>query len=289
MVIGDWSLWYLAMPPSCAHAKRTGRRPTGESGSPVTDPGSRGGEAETARWLQTVHRAPSLMGLPRWKRPSETRRMHGSQWDRFFYWLADATPEEVAGFNRPPELDQAVDILARRACTKLLIVGAGPGEVPAVMAAARFDVTALDASVVALRWSRGYTVNRAPRLVAGDALALPLDEGVFEAVMVLTVLSLYESDRRQRIAAELVRILAPGGVALCWHVLTAFPEYRRVRSGEGTLAPLYGELGTPYPGFLNFFEYYDGEGNPLPKADPPPGQRYWCSWMLTGRAADRGS
>jgi SAM-dependent methyltransferase len=239
--------------------------------------------------LQREHSEPSLGGLLQRKPQTEMRRMNASQWDRFFEWLADATPEEVRGFNRPPELDRAVAILARLACKKLLIVGAGPGEVPAVVAAGRLDVTAVDASVVALRWSRRYAVNRAARLVAGDARALPLADGAFDAAMVLTVLSLYESETSRRMAAELARVLASGGVVLCWHVLKAFPEYRRVQSGDGTLTPLYSELSTPYPGFLHFPDYYDEEGNALPATVPPPDGRYWCSWTLTGRAADRGS
>jgi SAM-dependent methyltransferase len=230
-----------------------------------------------------------LSGLLRQERREEIGRMNASQWDSFFEWLADATPEDVKSFNRPPDLDRAVVILARLACKKLLVVGAGPGEVPAVMAAGRFDVTAVDASVVALRWSRRYTVNRAPRLIAGDARALPLGDGVFDGAMVLTVLSLYEADTRHYMAAELARVIAPGGVVLCWHVLKAFPEYRRVQNGDGTLTPLYSELSTHYPGFLDLLDYFDEEGNPLPTTEPPPRGRFWCSWTLTGEAADRGS
>ncbi len=206
--------------------------------------------------------------------------MEGSSWDKFFGWLGAASPEEIRAFNRPPELDRAVVILARRRCKRLLIVGPGPGEVPAVMAAGRFNVTAIDASVVALRWSRRYTVNRAPQLVGGDAQALPLGSSVFDGAMVLTVLSLYESETRHQMARELARVIAPGGVVLCWHYLQAFPEYRRVRMSNGTLEPLYKELSTPYPGFLDFSAYFDEEGNPLPTEEPPPGARLWCSWTL---------
>ena len=89
------------------------------------------------------------------------------------------------------------------------------------------------------------------------------------------------------LAAELARVIAPGGVVLCWHVLEVFPEYRRVQREDGTLTPLYSELRTPYPGFVPFDEYFDEEVNRLEGVDPPSQARFWCSRTL-GAGREQG-
>ncbi len=223
---------------------------------------------------------PRLTHAPEHQHVSEGTM--ATDWDDHFRQLEDASPEKVRAFNRPPDLERGINVLAKRGCRKVLLVGPGPGEVPAVVAQHGFDVVSFDISRVALRWGRRYVTKGAkPWPLVGDARLLPIRRSSFRGAMVLTVLSLYESPVRKAIARELECALAPGGVLLCWHYMQAFPEYRRVRQGNGTLTPLYRELGEPYPGFVDYDAYFDPEGNPLPGSSPPQGVRLLCQRVVT--------
>jgi SAM-dependent methyltransferase len=78
-------------------------------------------------------------------------------------------------------------------------------------------------------------------LVTGDASALPWEDGSFDLVTQFTCLSsVLDPGLRQRIAAEMWRVLRPGGVILSYDMRTtpaAFRMLRRLRpaaDGSGT-------------------------------------------------------
>jgi len=114
--------------------------------------------------------------------------------------------------------------VARRAVALLpaggryLDIGTGPGALPALVAAARPDVTVTGVDVsqrmVELAAARLAVVTGADRgrVVLGDAAALPLPDGC--ADLVTAVLTTHHWQHLAAGAAELRRVTAPGGAVL---------------------------------------------------------------------------
>jgi MPBQ/MSBQ methyltransferase len=108
----------------------------------------------------------------------------------------------------------------------ILDVGAGIGG-PARFLAARYGarVTALDATPRFLRIAEALTAGTGladrVRVVGGDALALPFDDGVFDLVWTQAVAQNIAD--KQRFIGELTRVAAPGG-RLALFELIAGPE-----------------------------------------------------------------
>jgi SAM-dependent methyltransferase len=94
---------------------------------------------------------------------------------------------------------------------EVLDVGAGDGAYALALAGHGARVTALDASLPALRAaSRRARVAAAPvTLVAGDALALPFDGGTFDLAIAITALCFVRSP--EQAVSEAARVLRPGG------------------------------------------------------------------------------
>lgn len=75
------------------------------------------------------------------------------------------------------------------------------------------------AGIDVLPWRIDAARERYPTLdlVAGDAAELPYDDGHFDVTMQLTCLSsVLDEDVRRRIAAEMWRVTAPGGIVLSY-------------------------------------------------------------------------
>jgi ubiquinone/menaquinone biosynthesis C-methylase UbiE len=94
------------------------------------------------------------------------------------------------------------------------------------------------------RASIAREVLPAADLRVGDATALPWEGGIFKLVVLSTVFtSILQREMRQRVAQEIVRVLAPGG-ALLWYDFAynnpSNPNVRKVSRGE--IGRLFGEL-----------------------------------------------
>ena len=83
-----------------------------------------------------------------------------------------------------------------------------------------FRVVGLDLSEagVALAGAAARAAGVTVAVTAGDALALPIRDGVFEGIFAFNLLHLFLADGRARCAGELCRILRPGG----WLCATLF-------------------------------------------------------------------
>lgn len=88
-------------------------------------------------------------------------------------------------------------------------------------------VAGVDALSDAVRASRA--VHPALRLTRASADLLPFPDGSFDLVSQFTVLSsILDGAMRRRVAAEMLRVLRPGGVAL-WYDFTVNPTNRETR------------------------------------------------------------
>lgn len=110
---------------------------------------------------------------------------------------------------------------------RTLEIGVGTGLVALPLAAARVPLVGLDLSAPMLAKLVEKAGGRSPfPLVVGDATALPFADGRFGAAVVRHVLHLVPAWRQ--VVAELVRVVAPGGLVLVssgqvpepWHELT---------------------------------------------------------------------
>jgi ubiquinone/menaquinone biosynthesis C-methylase UbiE len=100
------------------------------------------------------------------------------------------------------------------------------------------QVTGLDARADTLLAAR--TVHPHLRLVQGSAADLPIPDGSFDLVTQFTLFSsILDPDVRRRAAAEMVRVLRPGGLLL-WYDFTINPANRDTRGlGVGDVLALF--------------------------------------------------
>jgi ubiquinone/menaquinone biosynthesis C-methylase UbiE len=112
---------------------------------------------------------------------------------------------------------------------EILDVGAGVGTSLALLAAYGSDATRLHGvDVVADRIERGRAQFPAFDLRVSDGYTLPFGDGSFDVVQQITMLSSVHDDvLRERIVAEMRRVLRPGGVLLSFDV-TSIPVLPRV-------------------------------------------------------------
>ena len=90
----------------------------------------------------------------------------------------------------------------------VLELGCGPGNLSADMAAHGWQVTGADRSEKMLARARGGA-GGAARYVEADALKLPFDTGVFDAVLSASLINLVPD--RPAMLSEIARVLGPGG------------------------------------------------------------------------------
>jgi SAM-dependent methyltransferase len=99
--------------------------------------------------------------------------------------------------------------LAGRKIGRALEAGCGTGYLSALMQTQRhWPVVPMDISWDGLRYAREIGVERA---VQGDTTRLPFPGGVFDLVLSIDVLAHLPRGEEARAAAELTRVLAPGG------------------------------------------------------------------------------
>jgi ubiquinone/menaquinone biosynthesis C-methylase UbiE len=103
---------------------------------------------------------------------------------------------------------------------EVLDVGAGTGISLALLAAYGFDARRLHGvDIVASRVEQGRVQFPAFDLRVGDGYSLPWDDASFDVVQQITMLSSVHDPRlRETIAAEMRRVLRPGGLLLSFDV-----------------------------------------------------------------------
>ena len=146
------------------------------------------------------------------------------------------------------QLIGATEAALRRAALRpgerVLDLGCGTGN--AALAAARLGavVSAVDPSarLVSLAGERARAEGLELRCEVGAAEALPYDEGSFDAV--LSVFAVIFAGDPERAAAEIIRVLAPGGRA----VLTAWRPTGAIASAGLLLRQALAELSPTPPG-----------------------------------------
>lgn len=94
---------------------------------------------------------------------------------------------------------------------RVLELGCGDGRTLAALAARPGTAVGLDLSSAALALCRPAAGLSPPLLVCGDARRLPFRDDSFDAVLLLHVLGHGRADERRAMAAEAVRVTAPGG------------------------------------------------------------------------------
>lgn len=117
---------------------------------------------------------------------------------------------------------------ARRGAA-VLDVGTGPGRLPAEMARRRpdLDLHGVDLSPHMIALAGPRLAGTGADLRTGDVADLPYPDGRFD--LVVSSLSLHEWPDVRRAAAELARVLAPGGALLLY-------DFRFVRTGAALAA-----------------------------------------------------
>ena len=119
---------------------------------------------------------------------------------------------------------------------KVLDVGGGTGALAGLLAKVAFcDVTVLDSSQAMLRHAAGTPSVAAVR---GDASAMPFEDAAFDAVMAVD--ALHHMARQSDVAAEMARVLRPGGAV---YVADPDPGSRAVRFSR-RLERMLGEPGS---------------------------------------------
>lgn len=141
-------------------------------------------------------------------------------------------------------LDDARAIAARLSPTlgaggKVLDVGGGTGKLAGLLAeVVPCEVTVLDSSAAMLRHAEAVPGVAA---LLGDAAAMPFDDDAFDALIALD--ALHHMPRQPDVAAQMARVLRPGGAV---YVAEPDPRVRAVRFSRA-LERMLGEPGSMLP------------------------------------------
>lgn len=155
------------------------------------------------------------------RRP-ETRGPVQDTWDRFWGGRADVREVYPAVSDLLQEIGRVLPDPSGR---RILEVGAGTGREAHILAERGAKVVALDFSPQALRLSR--QISALPRLVRGDALALPFPDQRFDLVYHQGLLEHFRDPLP--LLRENRRVLRPGGLVLVdvpqtFHVYTLMKQ-----------------------------------------------------------------
>src|ERR1044072_6062194 len=132
-------------------------------------------------------------------------------YQRFWRPLGGRLLMGVTGPSTADEHRMALEMLSIAPGDRVLDVACGPGNFTRDFAQAAGDglVVGIDASAPMLEVAVSDTASDNVAYVRGDAAALPLRDGSFDAVCCFAALHLIEQPMRA--LAEIVRVLAPGG------------------------------------------------------------------------------
>ncbi|MQA83446.1 MAG: methyltransferase domain-containing protein [Streptosporangiales bacterium] len=151
--------------------------------------------------------------------PGEVSRVSGSDqggstaylhWDEQWRDL-----DSRAAWSSPePWVAQTVQLLTERGARRTLDLGCGVGRHSLFLAAQGFDCTAMDRSTAGVDHARRRAMESAldVTFLVGSFDALPFADGSFDYVLAWNVV--YHGDERlvRTAAAEVIRVLRPGGV-----------------------------------------------------------------------------
>jgi 2-polyprenyl-6-hydroxyphenyl methylase/3-demethylubiquinone-9 3-methyltransferase len=130
------------------------------------------------------------------------------------HWYADedspvALLRAESKLRNPWVVARLAEVFGDRPC-RVLDVGCGAGFLGNEIALRGHDVTGIDIAADALAVAHAHDATGRVRYVEGDALALPFEDGSFDAVCAMDLLEHLESP--ERAIAEASRVLAPGGL-----------------------------------------------------------------------------
>jgi SAM-dependent methyltransferase len=136
-------------------------------------------------------------------------------------WLVypDASAHDQVSLMEAVKARQVVETLRRHgiASGRTLEYGCGAAGMSIYLANRGFDAVALDLSESALKIARANverhaTGNRRIKLLAGDTLGLPFEDGAFDVVMSFGLLEHFDVATLHILLGEVTRVLRPGGV-----------------------------------------------------------------------------
>ena len=122
------------------------------------------------------------------------------RWEREFWWYRG---------QRAIRLRVLKPFLAGRRVARALEAGCGTGYFSHLLQQQGWPIVPLDISADGLKYARAMGAGRT---VQGDVSRLPFGDGTFDVVLSLDVLPHLERGAEAPAAAELARVLAPGGL-----------------------------------------------------------------------------
>src|SRR5436190_18233847 len=130
------------------------------------------------------------------------------------HWYADEDSpmgllRAQAKLGNPWIAERLGEAFGDRPC-RVLDVGCGGGFLANDIAGRGHEVTGLDIAADALAVAHAHDASGRVRYVEGDAVALPFEDGSFDAVCAMDLLEHLE--RPERAIAEAARVLAPRGL-----------------------------------------------------------------------------
>jgi SAM-dependent methyltransferase len=152
-------------------------------------------------------------------------------------------------------MPEIAERLRRQGCRRVLDLGCGSGRHVVYLARQGFLMTGLDNSPTALRltgeWAAAERLEAA--LVRADMRApLPLAEACFDALVTTQVIHHARLAGVRRTAAEIGRVVRPGGMLFITVPLTPDPDDEFEAIEPGTLVPITGrERGLPHHFFTS--------------------------------------
>jgi SAM-dependent methyltransferase len=170
---------------------------------------------------------------------------HRATWDSGDY---AAVADRYVGPVGQAALERAGSLAGRKVLD--VATGAGLAAIPAAQAGGRVTGLDLTPSLLEVAAARSRRAGLDVNWVAGDAEALPFDPEAFDVV--LSVVGVQFAPRHEVVAAELARVLRPGGrlVVCSWtpsgfigQVLRAVGARMPAPPAEASPPPLWGDEG----------------------------------------------
>jgi ubiquinone/menaquinone biosynthesis C-methylase UbiE len=128
-------------------------------------------------------------------------------------YLQRRTTQPLNGLLHRRQVALLNEIVAATRPARVLELACGPGRLTAEVHGVRFGV-AVDASLPMLRLARERTRGAEWQFVRTDAFRLPFPSKTFDFVYSARFVRHFEIEHRQRLYAEILRVLAPRGMFL---------------------------------------------------------------------------
>lgn len=196
--------------------------------------------------------------------------------ERWVNRFTDAYEEERLGelswvtTSVNPAVEQLVIDQVLRRGDAVLDLGCGPGVTAVFLARHGMHVTGLDQSTAALRRARELAdfYGEDITLVEGDVLDIPISDASVDVVHDSFVYHNIRPENRQRYAAEVARVLRPGGLV----VMTEFSD--RMTPGSGPIRLTSDDIVLPWISAFEIEELRRFRNLPTEKR---PDQWHWLA------------